>query len=328
MWQLFRRLFASRPAPSQRVDPEFIERLVDIASPRIRMVRGYRERLASAVDQACVTVRVLEEKLPRPLTLTPENWRQDPLLGVCFASPARMEEVVSASPAVQQWFADHPLADQAFAILGMTREVVARYGSEEQDGFVRQDVLQQLLVLREHRFGVPVASADDLACQARLRAMEELAQHAARRIAGLEAERALIESEINTLRVALRLGGSTDPISASAMQRQRQKRLDVLVADLATTRNALQPESQFEILSAALRNPVGQLRFNETELEVDPMGVLRPGDARAHRVRLVEIEMISDAPVQRVLLPVAIPRSLLRKPTGGGEASIFSVTAF
>lgn len=328
MWQLFRRLFAGDSVTPQHVDSEFVERLVEIASPRIRMVSGYRERLASAADQACLAVHVLEEKLPRPVALTTENWRQNPLLGVCFASPARMEEVVSASATVQQWFAEHPLADRAFAILGMSRELVMRYGPEEQDGYVRQDVLQQLLVLREHRFGVPVASADELVCQARLRAMEELAQHAARRIAGLEAERALIESEINTLRVALRLGGSTDPISASAMQRQRQRRLEVLLADLAATREALQAENQFEILSAALRDPVGQLRFNETELEVDPMGVLRPGDVRAHRVRLVEIEMIADAPVQRVLLPVEIPRSLLRQKSGAAEASIFSVTAF
>ncbi|SFN85159.1 hypothetical protein SAMN05660284_02390 [Formivibrio citricus] len=328
MWQFLQRLWKSEPNASQSVDPEFIDQLVEIASPRIRMVSGYRDKLGPVVAHAGEAVHALEEKLPRPVVLTTENWRADPLLGIAFANPTRMAEIVSASEAVRQWFVQNPLAERAFAVLAMTREIHSRYGMEEKDGFVRQDVLQQVLVLREHRLGEPVATEGELARQARMRAMEELAHHAARRIQSLEAERALIESEINTLRIALRLGGSTDPISASAMQRQRQKRLDVLTGDLAVTRDALQAEKQLAILSGALRDPAGQLRFCETELDVDSLGVLRPGDARARRVRLVEIEMITDAPVQRVLLPVEIPRALVRTEEDRAEPSIFSVTAF
>ncbi len=328
MWQFLQRFWKCECKQEQSVDPAFIEQLIDIASPRIRLVSRYRDKLAPVVAHACEAVRVLEEKLPRPVVLSAERWRADPLLSVAFANPTRMAEIVSASEAVCQWFEQNPLAERAFAVLAMTREIHSRYGMEEKDGFVRQDVLQQVLILREHRLGAPVATEGELVRQARLRAMEELAHHAARRIEGLEAERALLESEINTLRIALRLGGSTDPISASAMPRQRQKRLDVLSEDLAATREALQAENQLGILSSALRDPAGQLRFCETEMEVDSLGVLRLGDARARRVHMVEIEMIADAPVQRVLLPVEIPRDLARRSENTGEAAIFSVTAF
>lgn len=328
MWQFLQRLWKSEQSASRKIDLEIIERLVDIASSRIRMVSGYQDKLAPIVAHAGEAVRVLEEKLPRPVLLSPESWRADPLLGVAFANPTRMAEIVSSSEAVRQWFVQNPLAERGYAVLAMTREIHSRYGMEEKDGFVRQDVPQQVLVLREHRLGTPVATEGELVHQARLRAMEELAHHAARRIQGLEAERALIESEINTLRIALRLGGSTDPISASAMQRQRQKRLDVLTDDLAITRDALQAENQLGVLCSALRDPAGQLRFSETELDVDALGVLRPNDAQGRRVRLVEIEMIADSPVQRVLLPVEIPRTLVRTEERQAEASIFSVTAF
>lgn len=328
MWQFIKRLFGKNTEQA-KVDPAFIDQLVDIASPRIKLVGNYRQRLAPVVRHACEQVHRLEDKLPAPLVLTAETWRQNALLSLAFANPERMAALVAASETVRQWFAEHPLADKAFAVLAMTHEVEHRYGMEEHDGVVRQDVLQDVLVLRDHRFGDPVGTIGELAQQARLRAMEELAHHAARRIQGLETDRNLIDSEINTLRIALRLGGSTDPLDASAMQRQRQKRLDFLQEDLAQTRRALEPEAQLDILSAALRDPEGQLRFTETELEVDALGILRPGDHRAHPVRLVEIEMIAEMPVRRALLPVEIPRSLIRREDGGSdEAAIYRITSF
>ncbi|MDR3413912.1 MAG: hypothetical protein P4L87_23610 [Formivibrio sp.] len=329
MWQFVQRLLGRSDAALPKVDPALIDRLVEIASPRIKLVSNYRQRLAPMVRHASSRVHLLEGKLSAPLPLTAETWRQNPLLNLAFANPERMAALVAASETVCQWFAAHPLADKAFAVLAMAHDVEHRYGMEEHEGRVRQDVLQDVLVLRDHRFGEPVGTLGEFALQARLRALEELAHHAARRMQGLEADRSLIENEINTLRVALRLGGSVDPLTASSMQRQRQKRLDFLQEELIQTRTALEPDSQLEILSAALRDPESQLRFTETELQVDALGILRSGDQTAHVVRLVEIEMIADIPVRRALLPVEIPRALIRRDDGGlKEPDIFNITAF
>lgn len=328
MWQFVKRLL-SRDETAAKVDPALIDRLVEVASPRIKLADNYRQRLAPMALHAGERVQLLEAKLPAPQPLTTESWRQSALLNVAFANPERMAAVAASSEAVYQWFAEHPLAERAFTVLAMSREVAHRYGMEEQDGRVRQDVLQEVLVLRDHRFGEPVGTLDEFSRHAHLRAMEELAHHAARRIQGLEADRDLIENEINTLRVALRLGGSTDLLDASPMQRQRLKRLDFLLEELEQTRSALEPAAQLDILSATLRDPEGQLRFTETELEVDALGILRPGDPQAQRIRLIEIEMIAEIPVRRVLLPVEIPRSLIRREDGGpSEPAIFNVTTF
>lgn len=328
MWQFVKRLLG-RDEMAAKVDPALIDRLVAIASPRIKLADNYRQRLAPMVLHAGERVQLLEEKLPAPLPLTTESWRQSALLNLAFANPERMAALVAASETVRQWFAEHPQSDRAFAVMAMAHEVAHRYGMEEQDGRVRQDVLQDVLVLRDHRFGDPVGTLGEFAQHAHLRAMEELAHHAARRIQGLEADRNLIENEINTLRVALRLGGSTNLLDASPMQRQRLKRLDFLQEELEQTRSGLEPAAQLGVLCATLRDPEGQLRFTETKLEVDALGILRPGDPQAHLIRLIEIEMIADIPVRRVLLPVEIPRSLIRREDGSpGEATIFNVTTF
>lgn len=329
MWQLLQRLLGRSGNAGIKIDPALIDQLVEAASSRIKTARNYRERLAPLVQHASDQVHVLGEKLPAPLPLTTECWRHDRLLGLAFANPDRMAALASNDERIRRWFAEHPLADKAYCILAMQHEVEMRYGIEERNGIVRQDVPQEVLVLSDHRFGEPVGDANELARQARLRAMEELAHHAARRIQGLEAERDLLEDEIGTLRTALRLGGSTDPLNASAQQRQRLKRMDALQQDLATVRRALDPDALLEILCAALHNPESQLRLTETELLVDNMGILRTDDPQACRVRLVEIEMVAENPVRRILLPVEIPRQLIQCEAGGSkEAALYSMTSF
>lgn len=329
MWQFLKRLLGLGGQINSSVDPAFIDQLVDTASPRIKMADSYRQRLAPLVEHACSLVHVLGEKLPAPVALTAESWRNNRLLGVAFANPDRMAELVASDERIRHWFREHPLAERAYAILGMSHTVELRYGLEEHNGLVRHDVPQEVLVLRDHLFGEPVGDVHELNRQARLRAMEELANHAARRIQGLETDRKQIEEEINTLRIAIRYGGSTDPISASPQQRQRQQRLANLQQDLADLRRALEPDMQLETLCAALATPENQLRYTETELLVDAMGIVRNTDPQAKPVRLVEIEMIADNPVRRVLLPVEIPKSLIQREDGGSaEAALFSITSY
>lgn len=327
MWQWLHRRFGGNPQEETKIDPAMIDRLVNLASPHIRFVNNYREKLAPLIRDASHKTRSLGERLPKPIELTPENWRKNPLLSLVFANPERMIAVTAASSEVSDWFTNHPLADQAYAILAVTRAVESRYGMEERDGIVRQDVLQQVLVFRDHRFGALVDSEAALTQQAQCRGLEELAHHAARRIAGLETEKALIDDEIKTLRIALRLGGPIDPISASPLQRQRLKRLEFLTEELTATRQALEPEAQLGILMAALRTPEQELRITQSDLKVDLMGVLCPDNPHARQVSLFEIEMIADEPVRYTLLPVLIPRATAHLKNGGGSNSgLFSST--
>ena len=169
-----------------------------------RAVLHWNLGAAPLVEHACSLVHVLGEKLPAPVALTAESWRNNRLLGVAFANPDRMAELVASDERIRHWFREHPLAERAYAILGMSHTVELRYGLEEHNGLVRHDVPQEVLVLRDHLFGEPVGDVHELNRQARLRAMEELANHAARRIQGLETDRKQIEEEINTLRIAIR----------------------------------------------------------------------------------------------------------------------------
>lgn len=325
MWEWLRQTFSSDAPGQAQIDPKTIDRLVNFAGPLIRTVGDYREQLAPLIHDAMQVTRSLGEKLPKPVELTPASWRQNALLSLIFSNPERMASITSASDEVIDWFARHPLADQAYAILAVTHVVESRYGIEEIDGIIRQDVLQQVLVFRDHRFGALVETEPGLTQQAQCRGLEELAHHAARRINGLETEREQVEKEIDSLRVAIRLSGSTDPISATPMQRQRLKRLEFLIAELARTRQALAPEAQLAILKEALRTPEQELRFTHADLRVDLLGVLRPDDPHARPITLFEIEMIADEPVRRVLVPVIIPRETA---SATSSANLFNTPVF
>lgn len=327
MWEWLRQTFTGNATDQAELDPKTIDRLVNFAGPLIRTVGDYREQLAPLISNAMQITRALGEKLPKPVELTAASWRQNALLSLIFANPERMASITSASDEVIDWFARHPLADQAYAILAVTRAVENRYGIEELDGIIRQDVLQQVLVFRDHRFGALVETEPGLTQQAQCRGLEELAHHAARRINGLEAEREMVEKEIDSLRVAIRLGGATDPISASAMQRQRLKRLEFLIEELARTRKALAPEAQLAILMDALRTPEQELRFTHSDLHVDLLGILRQDDSHARPISLFEIEMIADEPVRRVLVPVIIPRETA-SAANGGSSTLFNSPIF
>ena len=63
MWQWLQRLFGGG-APPANADPALIDRLVEIASTRIKMADNYRYRLAPLVAHACEQIREFEEKLP------------------------------------------------------------------------------------------------------------------------------------------------------------------------------------------------------------------------------------------------------------------------
>ena len=302
-------------APAVRLTPEeeaFLDEIVDAADPKIRLADDYSERLAPLFLAARKQVRHLILQVPQAMALTAENWRQQPALGCAFASPERMAEAVNADERLRQWFADHPLEERAFAILSMDHDRVTRYGMEEEGGIVRHDVPQETLVLRRHRFSRPADSLEGLSRLACQRAMEELAIHASRRIKGLQDDKLEIEDEISTLRLTLRLNGPESEYEIKPEQRARKEKLERLLEELARVRADLDPENLFKILEAALHNPEQQLRFSLLALHVDNMGVIRKAGSDARPVTLIEIEMMEEDPVRRVLMPVEIPRSLIR----------------
>lgn len=304
-------------SPSVRLTQEeadFLDELIAIADPKIRLADDYQKTLAPLFLAARDQVHRLLAQVPELIRLSPENWRQNALLGCAFASPDRMREAVNADQRLRQWFADHPLAESAFAILSMSHEQAIRYGMEEEGGMVRQDVPQEVLVLRQHRFGRPAPSLEGLQRLACHRAMEELATHAARRILGLNDDKKEIEDDISTLRLALRLNGPVTEFELQPEQRARQAKLAKLLENLAQVRTELEPVNLLKILASALHDPEQQLRFSLLSLHVDTLGVIRPTGRDSKPVTLIEIEIMEDNPTRRVLIPVEIPRNLMQPP--------------
>ncbi|WP_028451446.1 hypothetical protein [Chitinilyticum aquatile] len=324
MWDTLKQLW-NRPDPLAGVNTALIEQLVELASPRIRLASRYQEKLAPYLGWAEAHATATATRLPAPMALTAENWRQHRLLQLLFATPQRMNEIISQNSILPDWFYDWPLADSVCTLLMVTPREETRYGLSEQDGQLRQDVPQRLLTFRDHQLGRPVESPEALQALLPLQILDLVASQARHEIAGFEAEKAQLEEELGNARVMLRLGSDSTPEAAAAKARQ-QERIQTLTAELERAHAALNPEALCDVLVTQLAATPELLRFSQHDYMVNALGMLDSEDGDTQPITLTECTLARTPPITRVLIPVLINRSQVpprdTTPTGFSPAPL------
>ena len=310
MWSTIQSWFASKPKISAD-DEALIERLVDIAHPHIRLARNYQSRLVSYIGWAHAHATALATQLPAPIALTVENWRENRTLQLLFATPDRMSEIVGNDTELQTWFATWPLADLAYVGLIADAHEKTRYGASEVDGQIRQDVPQKILIFSNHRIGIPAESADALVQLGALRILDTVANQAQLAIAHLENKKKQIDDELINARTMLRMYGNT-PSAAQAAQKERIK---TLTDELQSIHNLLNPEAMCELLITELAATPDIVRLQVHTCNVDRMGVIDGEDSDNQLIELPELILQRDTQVEKLILLVTVPRSLMQAPT-------------
>lgn len=321
MWSTIQSWFAPKPKVTAE-DEALIERLVDIAHPHIRLARNYQSRLVSYINWAHAHATELAARLPEPISLNVENWRENRTLQLLFATPNRMNEIVGNDYDLQTWFETWPLADTAYVGLIADAEEKTRYGVCEVDGQIRQDVPQTLLIFSNHRVGIPAKSADALVQLGALRILDTVANQAQLAIAAMEEKKKQIDDELVNARTMLRMHGATP----SAAQSAQKERIKALTAELQTIHDALNPEAMCELLITELAATPDIVQLQVHQCNVDRMGVVNSEASDNQLIELPELILQREVPIEKLILLVAVPRSLMQAPapvTSFSDQAIF-----
>src|SRR5512143_688951 len=80
---------------------EAIERVVEAADPRIKLVSHYQRKLSQAVQHALQYIDGLVAQLPPPIEVNSKTWLTNPYVNAFFATPDELQMVFSRSPSLR-----------------------------------------------------------------------------------------------------------------------------------------------------------------------------------------------------------------------------------
>ncbi|MBA4093817.1 MAG: hypothetical protein C0489_06970 [Candidatus Accumulibacter sp.] len=303
-----------------------VDRVLHGIDPRLKLLRGARDRLAPAVQDALAFARETIGQMPPSVALTPENWAHDPLLRATFARPDDIDEALAASREVRHFIDSGALSggDTLFGVLAATRVERSVLGSAlDGGGMLRRDVLRKTVSFGDFRVaGLAPAEAatrraleDFVLEQLALAAMREIADNR-KQVEHLESYRQLL---LTRLRLMEQSGAGLDPLFARAdgdapdLARLRRE-LALNAEQLAATRaGGAGLEGALERVLAALRNAEAIIRPQRLSLNLDAMNIVVPPQAAGAPIELLEFSTVDPERPRRVAFLVSFPRGAVHE---------------
>lgn len=142
-------------ATAPRCDPALlqraIEQVVDGVDPRLRAVLNYARKLTPAVERTIAYFIDCGQWLAAPVEFSARRWVGDPLVRTLFASAADLQRFFSDDPGVRAYFHDHPLKEEVYIGLGVTRHERRTFGMAMNGEVIQRDVPQTVISFSDYR---------------------------------------------------------------------------------------------------------------------------------------------------------------------------------
>lgn len=279
---------------------EIVERIVRLG-PQLRLARNYEACMAPAVYRTIDYLRGLVAAMPAAREASVATWATDPYIHAFFATPEDVCPVFSHSEALRLYFHDHPDADEAIAVLGMTVNERRILGVAQFGATTCTDVAQTTVNFSDHQVRVCAASEAALRQEIILRLVDQLALEGLGKIAedtkrrdSLEHERALLRTRLSMLErrgIGARslLGSDTSCSLAEVARLQAQMdENDQALTNLGLKTEAL--ERHLEMICSVLSSPDSHFRVQKRTFLLDRMNVVvKDGDTRP--AQEIELQM-------------------------------------
>ncbi|WP_024303257.1 hypothetical protein [Pseudogulbenkiania sp. MAI-1] len=302
-----------------------LERVIETVEPRLRLAPGYPRALLRGMTRTLDFAGQLTQDLPEPLELSWRSFTTDRRLGMFFASPASLLDLLQTSEELRDFFSHPANGDCAFCLLIMHRSDNQRLGMVNHNGEVRAEVPQVVVSFDNHRLTLPCASLEQFVPQLAERGVERLTTVISRRLRDKEARRVELESEL--LRVELRLKtlrapgqvvvdamadqGPALPDSPQALKRH----FDEVRAELAALKSQLTLDGMLREVRQILEHPTDYFSSSRVTLNLDRMGVVQPddGSGNGNPICFEEVVLCEIPPVRRVVVPARVTRQAIRE---------------
>jgi len=269
----------------QQLIEETIEMIVDTVEPRVRLHARYRDKLKGCVRATIAYLRALGRQPLEPILLTRKAWSDDPRVNAFFAKPDDVPTCLGRSRELRAFFEDPANADveEAFALLGMTKEEHTRFAPKLEGDILRHDVAQVAVNFSEHRLLAPSRTQVDARMEIGRRIIRQLALVALARIVALDRKANALQQHKAYLGARMRLlnlardgmeGIVKDPATVNEQIKAVERELKDTVDDYIDAKSSLATlDGYIEQIDAVFAHPEQHLSLTHTPLRVNRMGI-------------------------------------------------------
>lgn len=314
------RWFGGAGQWSRRDVQQAIDRLIEQVDPKISLLPRSQQQLHRGVRDTLLYTSDLIEHLPPPLDFSPAGYTTDRRIGLLFASPDSLCQLLCSSAALQAYFSQPSNPDDAYLLLVMHPQFRQRLGSQLlADGQVQNDVPQQVISFENHSILAAYDSIDTLQRMAGMEAYNALCRDVARRVSLLDGYRQQLEAERQRVLLRLASQGQTlinsdalttkDDVSDADLPKRRQ----VLDAELARITEQLSLPGKLDFLREIVRHPERYLKVGTESAYLDRMGVVTTPEQGGARLDFGLVQLGEHNVRERVVFAARVSRSDLRQ---------------
>lgn len=308
--------------------------------PYVRLVGGYRKRLAPALAIADRYVRDVVAGLPPASVASEATWNSDPYIHAFFGTAQDVMPVFSRSPDLRDYFSGAASAAEAYCVLGMDKQERRTLGVALEGDVMRAEVPQTTVSFTDHKVRICAATEAALREEIASRMLDQFALQALADVAGgqsrrdrIEREQALLTTRLHLLEkqgVGMRsVFGERDDAPAGETERLREQvaqneaalaalgSSDAADAAGAQGGRAGMPERQLQALVDALTHAEAGFSVEREAVRLSAMNiVMPPGSAGPGAdLQLMTARVPGDPPLVRTFALVCVARAGMLSPT-------------
>lgn len=295
-----------------------IERLVEIADPKIRQAGGYRKKLQSPVSVAQEYCYTFLDQIPGPVELTRQRYSTDPLVKSMFTSPDNLEEVLKTNPELVK-IKKHGNAGKFVGLMTMHKDESTVYGYQREGEQVLKDVAQMAVNFSDHRLVGLSSNFDSTKAGIVERGLDVLATLAMEEIAGLNSQKLEYQQQKEYLKAAMKIMtgkarvfdafGSPGPGKYEEYRKAEAKITEIEAALEVLARKIGMPDQSLSHLEQILNTPEHYLKIEQQEMRLNWMNIRvdKKTDEEGSEVCFAEFTLNDELKRSAVLvtLPVA-----------------------
>lgn len=274
-----------------------LERTAKRVEPqRLQQARGWPQRFRRPIAAALAQARRVAEGIPGPVELDADHYTRDPFVHALFASAGDMNQILGTSVALRD-YARAGARDEAYALLSMRREEKHILGMEDEDGWLRKDVLQRVVWFTDHRLSGPAASLTEARDGLTWTLFDRFLEHLVVGIERLRADKARLTAERDLALDRLRH-------ATPGRRAEWQRRADAALRQLREATEALDPVHLYEVFETVLSHPQDCLYLAATRLTLDSMGIVHPDHVPPDAATLTFVDLVERDQERRTVVMV------------------------
>jgi hypothetical protein len=301
---LFRKRRNRRPQKEKgRTLRRATEAVVGATDPRIRQVRGYREKLGPAVQEAMRFADELVEALPGPIEIGRDTWATDPYVRAFFTSVDEMLQILRLDRALEAFFQSQPLK-ACYALLTMSRREQTVFRTEQVGEIIRRDVAKTAVSFVDHRIVSTYGTEAETRAALKVQTLAVLSDDASQKLVSLRSERDELQDQKAIMKARLKVlreeSHDSHPLKNCTDEQEGNKireamtlltEIDSRIEQANLVLN--EPEGCLAHVADVLSHPLDNMKKETITLRLSPMGIKeREGSPEANgQIFLTEIEL-------------------------------------